>query len=98
MMDRLREPVILSLLRFPAQERCISSCLALGNVPGTITHSARGYSGLREVRDHPQATESSMGWRNDGVLAWHGVCVLKRGQEREGEVTHGNGHGHIYHP
>jgi hypothetical protein len=30
-----------------------------------------------------------MDWRNDGVLAWHGVCVRERGQEREGDVSHG---------
>jgi hypothetical protein len=49
----------------------------------------RGYSGLLGVRDHLQQTESSMDWRNDGVLAWHEVCVRERGQEREGEVSHG---------
>jgi hypothetical protein len=30
-----------------------------------------------------------MDWRNNGVLAWHGVCVRERGQEREGKVSHG---------
>jgi hypothetical protein len=44
---------------------------------------------LLEVRDQLQPTESSIDWRNDGVPAWHGVCVRERGREREGDVSHG---------